>query len=531
MSFSAAILILAIVIIRALLLHELPKKTFLVLWGVVLCRLLIPFEVSSRFSIYSVVNILKGKVSGGDFPLPEIPIIPSNMAMPGNTAMPGNMAVTETAAALPRAVYTNISPYIIIWLIGLAAFALFFLVTHLRCRREYKTALPVDNAFVRLWQQEHQMWRKIQIRQSDRISAPLTYGIFRPVVLLPKQTDWTDETRLCYVLTHEFVHIQRFDTLIKLVMAAAFCVHWFNPFVWLMYVLANRDIELSCDEAVVQRFGGMTKSAYASTLIELEEKRSHFTPLVNNFSKNAIEERIVSNMKTEKISLAGMLLAFTLVIGMVAIFATSDVSAAVTPANGEQKNALAAGAVKFGRTIEEASYNKVEKAVKAVDYVPDYVESFSKGFYFKEAVITSTELLDRDSNKVMEYEGIMFYYTKEKDAPTYNDQSIVLATNLEVADLPNEGAVATEESFYRNIRLIYSKVTNKHVPEGYVPTEEEKQKIEQGLLHISVGSKEVEIADYQWVEWTKDGIAYCLTNTGYGIEKDKLLEMAKEVID
>ncbi len=481
MSFSAAVLIVAIVVIRAHLLHKLPKKTFLALWGVALYRLLIPFEFSSRFSIYSVVNILKGRVSKGDFPLSEIPIMPGNMAMPGNTA------ITETAAALPGEVYTYISPFMIIWLIGLAAFALFFLVTHLRCRREYKTELPVDHAFVRLWQQEHQLWRKIQIRQSDRISAPLTYGIFRPVVLLPKQTDWTDETRLCYVLTHEFAHIRRFDTLIKLIMAVAFCVHWFNPFVWLMYVLANRDIELSCDETVVQTFGGMTKSAYASTLIELEEKKSRLTPLVNNFSKNAIEERIVSIMKIKKISIVGILLAFTLVITTASVFATNAAPAAVTVANGEQKNALQAGAVKFGATTTEAFFNRAEKAVKVVDYVPDYVESFSKGFYLKEAILTNTELLDIDNNKVMEYEGITFFYTKEKDAPTYNGQDIALTTNLEISGLPNEGAVATEESLYGDIRLIYSQVTDKRVPEGYVPNGRGRTENRAGLAAYQCG--------------------------------------------
>ncbi|WP_164821653.1 M56 family metallopeptidase [Paenibacillus koleovorans] len=311
MSFSAVILILAIVIIRVLLLHKLPKRTFLVLWSVALCRLLIPFEVSSRFSIYSVINMLKGSVSGTDSPLAGIPV------------MLTHTAITETAATLPEAVNANVSPLLIIWFIGFAVCTLFFLVTHLRCRKEYKTALPIDNVFVKRWQQVHPMWRGVQIRQSDLVFAPLTYGIFRPIVLLPKQIDWTDETRLRYILTHEFVHIRRFDTLTKLVLAIALCVHWFNPFVWLMYVLANRDIELSCDEAVVRAFKGNVKSAYALTLIGLEEKKSRFTPLVNNFSKHAIEERIVSIMKIKKRHVLTLILAVVLVSSVTLLFATA----------------------------------------------------------------------------------------------------------------------------------------------------------------------------------------------------------------
>lgn len=311
MSFSASVLILVIVITRALLLHKLPKRTFLALWGVVLCRLLVPFEISSRFSIYSIINTLTSRFSETDF------------SINGFSATQRNTAITEITATLPEATYANVSPFTVIWFIGLVVCALFLLVTHLRCRKEYKTALPVDNEVVRKWQQEHSMRRTVQIRQTDRIFAPLTYGIFRPIVLLPKQTDWADETQLQYILAHEFVHIRRFDTLTKLIMAIALCAHWFNPFVWLMYVLSNRDIELSCDEAVVGTFGGNIKSAYALTLIGLEEKKNRFMPLANNFSKNAIEERVQSIMLYKKVSILTIWISVMLIVGSVTTFVTS----------------------------------------------------------------------------------------------------------------------------------------------------------------------------------------------------------------
>ena len=324
MSFSASALILVIVILRALLLYKFPPKIFIVLWGVVLGRLLIPFEVSSRFSIYSVINMLKGRFYKPDLSLAEI------------SAMLSNTAVTETIATLPETANANASPFVVIWIIGLVACALFFLITHMRCRREYKTSLPVDNEFVKLWQQEHLLCRSVQIRKSDRITVPLTYGIFQPVVLLPKKTDWADETRLHFILTHEFAHIRRFDTMTKLVMVTALCVHWFNPFVWLMYVMANRDIELSCDEAVIRIFGENVRLAYALTLIELEERRNRFAPLVNNFSKNAIEERIQAIMLYKKASILTSCIAFILIISSVAVFATSAQASEFRPFNQEK---------------------------------------------------------------------------------------------------------------------------------------------------------------------------------------------------
>ena len=158
---------------------------------------------------------------------------------------------------------------------------------------------------------------------AGRISSPLTFGVLRPVILVPKKTDWTDETALRYVLEHEFVHIQRFDVLSKLLLIAAVCVHWFNPLVWVMYVLANRDLELSCDETVLRRFGGDVRAAYARVLIRMEAARGGFAPLCNHFGKNAIEERITAIMKTKRITIVSLGLAALLVAGTVTVFATS----------------------------------------------------------------------------------------------------------------------------------------------------------------------------------------------------------------
>lgn len=184
-------------------------------------------------------------------------------------------------------------------------------------------SLPVEHEYASRWLENHRLRRRLSIRQSDRISAPLSYGILRPVILLPKTVDWSDENAISYVLEHEYVHIRRFDSILKLALITAACIHWFNPMVWLMYVLANRDIELSCDEAVIRQFGSTTKSAYAMTLIHMAEQKSGFAPFCNGFSKNAIEERIVAIMKIKKKSVLALVVAFCLVVGVSAACATS----------------------------------------------------------------------------------------------------------------------------------------------------------------------------------------------------------------
>ena len=136
----------------------------------------------------------------------------------------------------------------------MAVCAAVFAVAYWRCRREFRMSLPVDSDVSRQWLQAHPLRRTATICQSDRIASPLTFGVLHPVILMPKGTDWKGGRTLQYVLEHEFVHILRFDTLSKLLLIGAVCVHWFNPMVWVLYILANRNLELSCDETVVRRF-------------------------------------------------------------------------------------------------------------------------------------------------------------------------------------------------------------------------------------------------------------------------------------
>lgn len=311
MSVAGAVMILVITVIRALTINRLPKKTFLALWGITLVRLLVPFSLPSVFSVYSLV--------GKSAPIMEM--VRNTPAVNVLPIAPARQQVTTQGQIQDAA--STISVWVILWLIGVLACALFFAFTYWKCLREFRASLPVDNDFTKSWLIEHQLKRTISIRQSSLVSAPLTFGILHPVILMPKATDWNNKRALQYVLAHEYVHIRRFDTVTKLVLMVALCVHWFNPLVWVMYVLANRDLELSCDEAVIRLFGEDTKSAYARTLISMEETRRGLTPLCNSFSKNAIEERIIAIMKIKKTSLMALLIAVTLVMGVGAAFATS----------------------------------------------------------------------------------------------------------------------------------------------------------------------------------------------------------------
>ena len=323
MSTSGAVMILAVLLIRFAAVNRLPKKLFILLWEAALLRLLLPFSIPSVFSIYTAVRrVMTRSVIGwnGAVQSAQGTGIPqgAGTALP----MPENMASTLLEIELTESAGT-LSIWTILWLTGVCICAVFFVTAYLRCRREFEMSLPVHHDFSARWLREHPLRRRVQLRQSDRIKTPLTYGVLKPVILLPKETDWNDSRQLSYVLLHEQIHIRRLDSLRKLVMTAALCIHWFNPFVWLMYILFNRDMELVCDEAVVHACGRRSRSAYARTLISMEERKSPALPLCNSFSRSAVKERVTAVMKTKKMTLWLGIVCVVILAAVVVFLATS----------------------------------------------------------------------------------------------------------------------------------------------------------------------------------------------------------------
>ena len=347
MSFAGGILILAVIVIRALAINLLPKKAFHVLWEISVVRLVIPFSIPSALSVYSLMG--SHSVEKGSQAIRVLSIGASGQT----TSMPGSITnATNT-----------VSMWTVVWGVGVLACAVFFGMAYWKCRKEFQTSLPVGNDFTKNWLSVHRQRRRIFIRQSSRFTAPLTYGVFHPVILMPTSTKWENTDSLEYVLAHEYVHIRRFDSIRKLVLIVVLCVHWFNPLVWVMYVLANRDIELSCDEAVVRLFGENAKATYARALISMEERRSGLTPLCNNFSKNAIEERIIAIMKIKKTTVFSLIMTGLIVVGTATMFATS--------ANAQPQQA------------ESVGQGSGTEIVTKPDSIPQVDDSF--GTFFKDS--------------------------------------------------------------------------------------------------------------------------------------------------
>ncbi len=305
MSVSGGILILAVCLLRCIAPASMPKKVILLAWLIALVRLLVPFSLPSVLSLYS-------RVEQEIFILTPTP----------DTALASFLPLSPRMEAIGTSAFPSV--WLVLYLAGALICAAWFAASYFKCRREFSASLPVENAWIRSWVSEHRLLRPLSVRQSDRIGAPLTYGIFCPVILLPKHTDLNDRQSVTFILEHECAHIRRFDALWKILLTAAVCVHWFNPLVWLMLSLANRDIELACDEAVVRHCGIASAPYYAKALLCMEEKRSFPHSLYNSFSKNALKTRITALMKNRGISSLTTAVGVFLLVILFVVFATSS---------------------------------------------------------------------------------------------------------------------------------------------------------------------------------------------------------------
>ena len=331
MSAEAGMMIIVVALFRAAALCYLPKTTFLALWSVVLCRLLIPIWIPYPLGIHSMNSV----------PIRDNELEPLQAAHSGAVAFPYPMLV---------------------WAGGCMIVFAFFTIVSIKSRREIRKAVPLEgNPIVEQWLCDNKLRRPLQILQSDTLDTPVSAGILKPCIIFPASIDWTDTQTAHYVLTHELEHLKHFDMLWKIILNFALCIHWFNPLVWLMFALANRDLEIACDARTIRCFGTCAKAAYAQALVNMMERRHKCAPFYSGFGNKAIRERIVVIMKLKRYSVArtiasvAIVFLFTLAFA-VTVMAENEPSPAATSPHAETAGAKQTIKIPnlIGKTRQEA---------------------------------------------------------------------------------------------------------------------------------------------------------------------------------
>ena len=284
MSLTASVAIVLVILLR-LLLKKAPKVISYALWGVVLFRLLCPVSIDSNFSVYnlfdapaqesgtitSVIEYIPSNIVHTEYPSVALPVPGISDVI--NEALPQGQ---EQLVADPLEAPMSFATYA--WMIGVLVMAIYSIVSYIRLRRKLSVVVPLrDNIFI-----------------ADDIKSPFVVGLFRPKIYLPCNLGDKEQE---YIILHEQHHIKRLDHVMKALAFLALAIHWFNPLVWVAFILASKDMEMSCDEAVIRKVDGDVRADYSASLLTLATGRRIIagTPLafgegdtkgrINNLSK------------------------------------------------------------------------------------------------------------------------------------------------------------------------------------------------------------------------------------------------------
>ena len=299
MSISASWLILAVLILR-LALKKAPKWVNVLLWGIVAVRLVCPFSFESALSL-----IPSAETIPLDIGMDTTPTINSGINAINNAVNPIiGQSNTPMAGASANPLQITIGIYEYIWIFGMIALALYTAISYWRLRRKVDTAVRYeDNIF-----------------QSENVGSPFVLGIIKPKIYLPFKMDEQD---MEHVVAHEQAHIRRKDHWWKPLGFLLLTIHWFNPLMWLAYVLLCRDIELACDEKVIKELGNEQRADYTQALVACSVNRRMIAACPLAFGEVGVKERVKSVMNYKKPAFWIIILAVIACVVVVVCFLTN----------------------------------------------------------------------------------------------------------------------------------------------------------------------------------------------------------------
>ena len=276
MSISASWLVLAVLILR-LVLKKAPKWVNVLLWGIVAVRLICPFSFESALSLIPSAETIPLNIG-----MNTTPTINSGINAINNAVNPIiSQSNTPMAGASINPLQITIGINECIWIFGIIALALYTAISHWRLRRKVDTAVRYkDNIF-----------------QSENVNSPFVLGIIKPRIYLPFNMNGQD---LEHVVAHEQAHIHSKDHWWKPLGFLLLMIHWFNPLMWLAYILLCRDIELACDEKVIKELGNEQRADYTQALVACSVNRRMIAACPLAFGEVGVKERVKSVMNYKK---------------------------------------------------------------------------------------------------------------------------------------------------------------------------------------------------------------------------------------
>ena len=387
MSISASWLILAVLALR-IVLKKAPKWANVLLWGIVAVRLLWPFSIESAMSLIPSAETVSSEIMMDPEPTIHTGVSVINDAV--------NPVITESFAPAPGASVNPLQIWIpviaSIWVAGIVILLGYTVVSYLLLRRKVGTAVLLkDNIF-----------------QSENVGSPFVLGIVRPKIYLPFQMGEQD---LQHVIAHERAHIRRRDHWWKPFGFLLLTIYWFNPLMWLAYVLLCRDIELACDEKVIRELGSEQRAGYSQALLTCSVNRRMIAACPLSFGEVGVKERVKLVLNYKKPAF-WIIVATVVICVVVAVCFLTDPTDPTDPT--EQRETLT--------WVQELSVDDVLSADLVV-----FHQASDKQFknLSEEEIAAMVSLLNQSKGRyVDEHEdlngGSIFFYITLKDGTSHS---------------------------------------------------------------------------------------------------------------
>lgn len=344
LSLISSIMILLVMVLRVVL-HNTPKWTRYIFWGVVAIRLVIPGFISSKASIIPADSILTvtGIKSDNSYTLGEL-----------REDLNGVMGYNDSPMSF-------IGILVVIWIVGLMSLVTWFIFEHIKVHRRLRFA--VDYKKICEKEDHSNILIGYKIFLLDGISSPVVKGVIHPVIYLPSGIDKRD---MPFIIAHEKVHISRKDYLWKQLGYLIAAIHWFNPFVWIAYSLFLCDIEYACDEKVVLEHEESFKMGYLNALLHYIEKNHKLSFSMVAFGKMPIRKRVKEIINARRFHFSIVSIAVVVGIGVGIVFATRPVKGDEVARNTNNKEII--------NNINGSLFMFLSDKVKNTNYTQEQIE-------------------------------------------------------------------------------------------------------------------------------------------------------------
>ena len=396
MSITATWVVMAFTVLRPLL-KKMPKWVSCFLWGIVAVRLCLPFSFESVYSLIPTAQTIPRNITTSSSPQIDsgVPVVNDVV----NPVISGSFTPDPSYSVNPLQVVVSVASYI--WIIGLILMVLYCVISYIMLKRKVSASVHYNN----------------NIYYCDNIETPFILGVIKPEIYIPSGVNESD---LQFILEHEKSHIKRKDYLIKPLSFLLLSVYWFNPAIWLWYILFCRDIESACDEKAIKFYDNEYKKLYSTALLNCSTQKRIIMACPVAFGETGVKQRIKSVLNYKKPAFCVVGFAMILTVWLTIFFVSN-------PENNKLNDILNENGYKIiGSKEKVMSFEFMSSVIKP--------EMSEEGFYnIKSKPVAVNDFLEIEFTELLSHDD-RYTLTFKADYPALPDEGTVFVVNANQFD-------------------------------------------------------------------------------------------------